>query len=197
MSITAVVLAAGKGTRMKSSVPKVLHPVCGLPMISHVINNLKEAGVERIIVVVGPEGQGIREMLGSEVEYVLQAEQLGTGHAVLQTEPLLRNRVSTLLVTYGDTPLYRAETLRRLIKVHQETQASATALSVFLDNPTGYGRIIRDAEGVFCKVVEEKDAAPEEAAVKEINSGTYVFQSEPLFAALHQLSPKNANRSTT
>jgi bifunctional UDP-N-acetylglucosamine pyrophosphorylase/glucosamine-1-phosphate N-acetyltransferase len=142
--------------------------------------------------VVGPEGQEIQDLLGSEVEYVVQREQLGTGHAVLQTESALKNHNGPLLVIHGDTPLYRSTTLRGLVSFHDSSKASGTVLSVFVDDPTGYGRIIRDSEGAFAKIVEEKDATPEEAAVKEINSGTYVFQSEPLFAALHQLSPENA-----
>jgi len=183
MSVAAVVLAAGKGTRMKSALPKVLHQVCGLPMISHVVNSLREAGIGRIIVVVGPEGQEIQDLLGSEVEYVVQREQLGTGHAVLQTEGALKNHNGPLLVIHGDTPLYRSTTLRGLVSFHDSSKASGTVLSVFVDDPTGYGRIIRDSEGAFAKIVEEKDATPEEAAVKEINSGTYVFQCEPMFAA--------------
>ncbi|NLY51354.1 MAG: bifunctional UDP-N-acetylglucosamine diphosphorylase/glucosamine-1-phosphate N-acetyltransferase GlmU [Firmicutes bacterium] len=194
MSVAAVVLAAGKGTRMKSAIPKVLHPICGLPMIAHVVKNLREAGVGRIIVVVGPEGQEIQDLLGSEVEYVVQAEQLGTGHAVLQTEAVLKSHSGPLLVIHGDTPLYRAATLRELIKTHESSNASGTVLSVLVDDPTGYGRIIRDDEGAFAKIVEEKDASPEEASVKEINSGTYVFQCEPMFAALHQISPENAQK---
>ncbi|NLY30355.1 MAG: bifunctional UDP-N-acetylglucosamine diphosphorylase/glucosamine-1-phosphate N-acetyltransferase GlmU, partial [Firmicutes bacterium] len=194
MSVAAVVLAAGKGTRMKSAIPKVLHPICGLPMIAHVVNNLQEAGVGRIIVVVGPEGQEIQDLLGSAVEYVVQGEQLGTGHAVLQAEAVLGSHDGPVLVIHGDTPLYRPDTLRELIKAHQSSRASGTVLSVLLNDPTGYGRIIRDAEGAFAKIVEEKDASPEEAAVKEINSGTYVFQCEPLFAALHQISPENAQK---
>ena len=145
MSAAAVVLAAGKGTRMKSAVPKVLHPICGLPMIAHVVNNLREAGVERILVVVGQEGQEIQGLLGSEVEYVVQAEQLGTGHAVLQAEAVLQGCSGPVLVIHGDTPLYRPGTLRDLIEAHQSSKALATVLSVVVDDPTGYGRIIRDA----------------------------------------------------
>ncbi|MGI6566066.1 MAG: bifunctional UDP-N-acetylglucosamine diphosphorylase/glucosamine-1-phosphate N-acetyltransferase GlmU [Firmicutes bacterium] len=192
MSAAAVVLAAGKGTRMKSAVPKVLHPICGLPMIAHVVNNLREAGVERILVVVGQEGQEIQGLLGSEVEYVVQAEQLGTGHAVLQAEAVLQGCSGPVLVIHGDTPLYRPGTLRDLIEAHQSSKALATVLSVVVDDPTGYGRIIRDAADRFAKIVEQKDAGPEEALVKEINSGTYVFECEPLFEALHQISPENA-----
>ena len=163
-------------------------------MIAHVVKNLREAGVGRIIVVVGPEGQEIQDLLGSEVEYVVQAEQLGTGHAVLQTEAVLKSHSGPLLVIHGDTPRYRVATLRELIKTHESSNASGTVLSVLVDDPTGYGRIIRDDEGAFAKIVEEKDASPEEASVKEINSGTYVFQCEPMFAALHQISPENAQK---
>jgi bifunctional UDP-N-acetylglucosamine pyrophosphorylase/glucosamine-1-phosphate N-acetyltransferase len=191
MTVAAVVLAAGKGTRMKSDIPKVIHPICGRPMVAHVVNNLREAGIGRIIVVVGPDGEKIQAILGSDVEYVVQEEQLGTGHAVLQTQTILKNHSGSLLVIHGDTPLYRAGTLRDLVSCHESSEAIGTVLTVTVDDPFGYGRIIRDADGKLEKIVEEKDATPVEAMVREINSGTYVFECEPVFAALCRIKPQN------
>ena len=191
MTVAAVVLAAGKGTRMKSDIPKVIHPICGRPMVSHVVNSLRKAGVGRIIVVIGPDSEQIKATLGSDVEYVVQREQLGTGHAVMQTQATLKNHSGSLLVIHGDTPLYRAETLRELVSFHERSGGIGTVLTVTVDNPSGYGRIIRDADGKLERIVEERDATPEEAVVSEINSGTYVFECEPLFAKLGQIKPEN------
>lgn len=194
MSVVAVVLAAGKGTRMKSRLVKVLHPLCGRPMVQHVVNNLRLAGIERIIVVVGFQADKVREELGDSVEYAVQEEQLGTGHAVMQTRHLLENHTGPILITYGDAPLYRSETFAGLIKAHAAAGAGATLLSVILSNPTGYGRIIRDEKGRFLAVVEERDATRQQAAIREVNSGTYVFESSLLFAALDNLRPENAQQ---
>ncbi len=194
MTVAAVVLAAGKGTRMKSEIPKVLHPICGNPMIKHVVDSLREAGIGRIIVVVGPDSKEIEAVLGPDVEYVVQAEQLGTGHAVLQARSTLQNHSGPLMVIHGDTPLYQPQTLRELLQSHQTSDVIATVLTVNVDDPTGYGRIIRDDIGGLRKIVEEKDATIEEAMVREINSGTYVFQCEPMFAALRCIEPQNVQK---
>jgi bifunctional UDP-N-acetylglucosamine pyrophosphorylase/glucosamine-1-phosphate N-acetyltransferase len=191
MAVAAVVLAAGKGTRMKSEIPKVIHSICGRPMVVHVVDSLRQAGIERIIIVVGSAAEQIQEVLGNDVEYVVQEEQLGTGHAVLQAEAILKNHDGPLLVIHGDTPLYRAGTLRNLVDLHQDSGAIGTVLTVNVDDPTGYGRIIRDSAGGFKKIVEQKDASPGEAMVKEINSGTYVFECGPMFGALSQIKPQN------
>lgn len=189
MSVTAIVLAAGKGTRMKSAIPKVLHPICGLPMVKHVVNNLRAAGIQQIIVVVGPDGLDID--LGSDVNYVTQADQLGTGHAVMQAEALMEGYTGQVLVITGDAPLYRWETLRALVDYHIEGGALGTILTVDVHDPTGYGRIVRDSHGDLERVVEQRDANPTEALIKEINSGTFVFASAPLFQALRCIKPQN------
>lgn len=192
----AVILAAGLGTRMKSEIPKVLHQVGGLPMIKHVIAALEEAGIKNIILVLGHQGQKVEEALGGSYQVVYQLEQLGTGHALLQALPCLReynrgNRSGTCLVLCGDTPLLRSQTLTGLLAKHVERGATATILTAELDNPTGYGRIIKGSTGVE-KIVEEKDASPEERLIREINTGTYCFDVKSLVERLGSLTPANA-----
>lgn len=188
----AVVLAAGKGTRMKSKLPKVLHKVCGKPMVEHVLEATSGAGIEENIVVVGFGAEKVEELLGQKAKFVYQKEQLGTGHAVLQAKDVLADYAGKLLVVCGDTPLLTSETLNQLLVKHERKGAAATILTAFLDNPTGYGRIIRNAGGSVLKIVEEKDADPEEKEVREVNTGTYCFDSKSLFAALEEISPNNA-----
>src|SRR5690625_93345 len=144
--VTAIVLAAGMGTRMKSSLVKVLHPLCGVPLLQHVLQIVREAGAQRIVTVVGHQADRVRAVCGDTVEYVEQTEQKGTGHAVLQAEQLLSAERGTMLIIFGDTPLYRVESVVDLIRAHQESGAAATVLSAVLDDPTGYGRVIRDAD---------------------------------------------------
>ncbi|NLK08568.1 MAG: bifunctional UDP-N-acetylglucosamine diphosphorylase/glucosamine-1-phosphate N-acetyltransferase GlmU [Firmicutes bacterium] len=192
MSIVAIVLAAGKGTRMQSAVPKVLHPICGVPIIQHVVNNLRGAGVRRIMVVVGPDG--LDADLGPDIEYVTQQERLGTGHAVMQAEKALTGYKGSVLVLTGDAPLYREETLRNFIDYHSAQRALGTVLTVEVEDPTGYGRIIRDANGHLEKVVEQRDAEPSEKLIKEINSGSFVFDSTALFKALGHVTPDNLQK---
>ncbi|QNB47366.1 bifunctional UDP-N-acetylglucosamine diphosphorylase/glucosamine-1-phosphate N-acetyltransferase GlmU [Thermanaerosceptrum fracticalcis] len=188
----AVVLAAGLGTRMKSNMPKVLHRVAGKPMIQHVINSLRFADVENIILVLGYQAERVESVLGAGFQIVYQKEQLGTGHAVLQALPLLQQYSSgDCLVVCGDTPLLRGQTLKRLREKHNEAGAKATILTALLSDPTGYGRIIKNAQGVE-KIVEEKDAAEEEKAVREINTGAYCFSIESLKEKLALLTPANA-----
>lgn len=188
----AVVLAAGKGTRMKSSLYKVLHPVCGKPMVEHVVENMEKLGVEKIVTIVGHGAETVQSKLDDRSEYALQSEQLGTAHAVLQAEEILANLSGTTIVICGDTPLISAETMRDLLKHHEETDAKATILTVIADDPTGYGRIIREEEGSVKSIVEQKDASSQEQLVKEINSGTYCFDNETLFAALKLVKNENA-----
>lgn len=188
----AIILAAGKGTRMKSKLYKVLHPVCGKPMVEHIINRVSETQPQEIITVVGHGADKVKEQLGTRSQYALQAEQLGTGHAVLQVEPFLKGKKGTTLVISGDTPLLTTETLNNLFEYHQGKNASATILTADAADPTGYGRIIRDHVGIVEKIVEQKDANPEEAAVTEINTGTYCFDNELLFDALAHLDTDNA-----
>jgi bifunctional UDP-N-acetylglucosamine pyrophosphorylase / glucosamine-1-phosphate N-acetyltransferase len=190
----AVVLAAGQGTRMKSKRHKVLHPVCGKPMVRHVLDSLQQAGIQRTLVVIGSLAEQVREELGEQVEFVYQSEQLGTGHAVMQAIPQLTGFEGTTLVCYGDTPLISAETIRAMLSTHQEKGAAATVLTAIVDQPFGYGRIIRDTDGSVMRIVEEKDATAEEKAVTEVNSGTYCFDNRALLQALSQLDNNNAQK---
>lgn len=190
--LTTVILAAGKGTRMKSSLPKVLHKAGGKAMLAHVLDAAKEAGARRNIVVVGFGGEMVEKALVGEAEFVTQEEQLGTGHAVLQAEPLLRGEEGTVLVLCGDTPLLTGALLRKLVEEHAASGAKATVLTAVMPDATGYGRVIRAADGMVEKIVEHKDATEEERAVREINSGIYCFEALDLFSALHEVGNDNA-----
>jgi bifunctional UDP-N-acetylglucosamine pyrophosphorylase/glucosamine-1-phosphate N-acetyltransferase len=187
----AIILAAGRSTRMRSRVPKPLHPLCGLPMTTHVIRACRQAGVRRIIVVVGHEAEQVREGLGDEVEYALQASPRGTGDAVRAAQSLLTDWPGTILVLAGDVPLLPGETLSRLISHQQDTDASAALLTAFLDDPTGYGRVIRGPDGQVACIVEERDATPEERAIKEWNPSIYAFEARALWSALAEVRPAN------
>lgn len=188
----AIVLAAGQGTRMKSDLYKVLHPVCGKSMVAHVIDNIGKLGASRIVTIVGHGAEKVEETLGGSSEYVLQQEQLGTAHAVQQAEDLLGNLEGTTIVVCGDTPLIRSETMESLIEHHKASTAKATILTAITDNPTGYGRIIRAENGQVLRNVEQKDATAEEQQVTEINTGTYCFDNKALFEALKKVRNDNA-----
>jgi bifunctional UDP-N-acetylglucosamine pyrophosphorylase/glucosamine-1-phosphate N-acetyltransferase len=188
----AIILAAGKGTRMKSKLYKVLHPVAGKPMVEHIINRVSETNPDEIITIVGHGAEKVKEQLGERSKYALQEEQLGTGHAVMQAESFLKGKKGTTLVISGDTPLLTTETLNNLFEYHQGKNASATILTAHAENPTGYGRIIRDHIGIVEKIVEQKDTTQEEARVQEINTGTYCFDNEALFDALSKIGTDNA-----
>lgn len=191
-NIFAIVLAAGQGTRMKSKLYKVLHPVCGKPMVEHVVDHIETLNVERIVTVVGHGAEKVKEQLGDKSEYVLQAEQLGTAHAVQQAEEILGNLEGTTLVVCGDTPLIRPETMKALFDFHTEQQAKATILTAVAENPTGLGRILRNESGQVAQIVEQKDATAEQQLVKEINTGTYCFDNKALFDALKHVGNDNA-----
>ncbi|HEX7057833.1 MAG TPA: bifunctional UDP-N-acetylglucosamine diphosphorylase/glucosamine-1-phosphate N-acetyltransferase GlmU [Bacilli bacterium] len=193
-STIAIVLAAGKGKRMKSKLYKVLHPVCGQPMLGHVIAAVQAVQPDKTIVVVGHGADKVRSFLGEQIETVLQEEQLGTGHAVLMTKPLLHKLQGTTLVLYGDTPLIRPETIERLIALHRQSNAAVTLLTAMIDEPHGYGRIVRDAADAIVAVVEEKDCTPEQKQIKEVNTGIYCFDNRKLFAALGQIRNDNAQQ---
>ena len=188
-----VVLAAGKGVRMKSSVPKVLHRVAGRSVIEHVLRAAAPMRPASTIVVVGHMAERIRATLkgGPDLQIAVQEQQLGTAHALLQAEPLLAGAKGTLLVLSGDVPLLRPETLTRLLRVHQETRAALTVLTAVVDRPYGYGRIVR-TQGRVVRIVEERDASPEQREIHEINSGIYTFDLEPLFDALRGIGPGGA-----
>ncbi|MCD8509619.1 MAG: bifunctional UDP-N-acetylglucosamine diphosphorylase/glucosamine-1-phosphate N-acetyltransferase GlmU [Bacillus sp. (in: Bacteria)] len=191
MNRFAVILAAGKGTRMKSDLYKVLHPVCGKPMVQHIVDQLKGCNVEKVIAVVGHGADKVKEQLGSGLSYVLQEEQLGTGHAVMQADDILKNDKGTTIVLCGDTPLLTKDTINALIEEHENKKAKATILTAVADDPTGYGRVIRDSTGMVSKIVEHKDATEAEREEKEINTGTYCFDNEALFQALKNVGNDN------
>ncbi|MBG9984310.1 bifunctional UDP-N-acetylglucosamine diphosphorylase/glucosamine-1-phosphate N-acetyltransferase GlmU [Aerococcaceae bacterium DSM 111022] len=188
----AVVLAAGKGTRMKSDLYKVMHPVNGLPMVEHVLRAVEDSEVTQIVTIVGHGADTVKDALGDRSQYALQEEQLGTGHAVQQAESVLGNEEGNTLVICGDTPLLTAETLTALFKHHEETGAKGTILSAEIANPFGYGRVIREEDNSVSHIVEEKDATDEERKVTEINSGTYVFDNKALFEMLNKVGNDNA-----
>ncbi|MCH4179060.1 MAG: bifunctional UDP-N-acetylglucosamine diphosphorylase/glucosamine-1-phosphate N-acetyltransferase GlmU [Megasphaera sp.] len=192
MNTIALILAAGKGTRMKSKFPKVLHKVGGVPMVEQVLRAVKTAGTQRQIIVVGYGGETVQAYVGNQAETVMQQEQLGTGHAVLQAEPLLQGAQGTLLVTCGDTPLVTADTFKALLDCHQKSGAAATILTAILPDPTGYGRVIRNAAGQVVKIVEQKDGTADELAVHEVNAGIYCFDMSLLWQMLHGITNDNA-----
>ncbi|MGF9978740.1 bifunctional UDP-N-acetylglucosamine diphosphorylase/glucosamine-1-phosphate N-acetyltransferase GlmU [Viridibacillus arvi] len=191
-NVYAVILAAGQGTRMKSKLYKVLHPVCGKPMVEHVVDHIQTLDVERIVTIVGYGAEKVKEQLGEKSEYVLQAEQLGTAHAVQQVEPILGELEGTTIVICGDTPLIRPETMKALFEHHESNHAKATILTAIAEDPTGYGRILRSTDQQVAQIVEQKDATPEQRQVKEINTGTYCFDNKALFAALKLVKNDNA-----
>ncbi|MHC5228481.1 bifunctional UDP-N-acetylglucosamine diphosphorylase/glucosamine-1-phosphate N-acetyltransferase GlmU [Enterococcus sp. LJL99] len=187
-----IILAAGKGTRMKSKLYKVLHLVAGKPMVEHIIDQVEKTNPSEVVTIVGHGAEAIKSHLGDRSSYALQAEQLGTGHAVMQAQDLLEGKKGTTLVITGDTPLLTNETLTNLFDYHQGKNASATILTAHAENPTGYGRIIRDHVGIVEKIVEQKDASQQEALVQEINTGTFCFDNEALFSALAKIDTNNA-----
>ena len=190
--LVALILAAGEGTRMKSSLAKVLHTVCGKSMIRFVVEAVRAAAPSRILIVVGHQAEAVRkELEGEGLEFVHQVERLGTGHAAMMARPLLEGFNGTIVVLNGDTPLLRTETLQGLIAFHRERQAGATVLSAELENPAGYGRIIRDGSGNLLRIVEHRDASDEQRAVREINSGIFCFESSKLYGALSRIDRRN------
>ncbi len=192
MSLAGIILAAGKGTRMKSDLPKGLHRVCGIPMAELVARAMKQAGVDRPVVVVGHGGDLMIETLGPGFDYAWQTEQLGTGHAALMAAPLFAENPPThIIVAPGDTPLLSAEVFRQLADRHVAAGAQCTVATALLTDPTGYGRIVRDDKGPT-KIVEQKDATPEIAAIKEVNAAIYCFETKLLFEILPTLSANNA-----
>ncbi|MCT2917395.1 bifunctional UDP-N-acetylglucosamine diphosphorylase/glucosamine-1-phosphate N-acetyltransferase GlmU [Limosilactobacillus fermentum] len=188
----AIILAAGKGTRMKSKLHKVLHQVCGKTMVEHVLTQLQAADIQNIVTVVGYGADTVKDALGDQVRYALQKQQLGTGHAVMQTEDLLGELAGQTLVVSGDTPLFTAATFNYLFQYHEQHHAAVTILTSKAPDPTGYGRIVRNEIGIVERIVEQKDASVEEQAIHEINTGVYCFDNQKLFAALKRLTNDNA-----
>jgi bifunctional UDP-N-acetylglucosamine pyrophosphorylase / glucosamine-1-phosphate N-acetyltransferase len=192
----AIVLAAGKGTRMKSDLPKVLVPLAGRPLLRYVIDALREAGVERIVVVVGYRADLVRLELAGEdgVEFADQTEQLGTGHAVMMCRDQLAARQGPVVIVAGDSPMLQASSVAALLDEFADRRPACLIGTVRRDDPTGYGRIVRDPAGNFTGIVEEKDATPDERVIREINVSTYVFDAQELLAALAQLRADNSQR---
>ncbi|MGB6178332.1 bifunctional UDP-N-acetylglucosamine diphosphorylase/glucosamine-1-phosphate N-acetyltransferase GlmU [Carnobacterium sp.] len=188
----AVVLAAGQGSRMKSKLYKVLHPVAGKPMVGHVIEQVEATGASKIVTIVGFGAEKVKDYLGDRTNYAVQEEQLGTGHAVIQAETHLKNKDGITLVICGDTPLLSAETLNNLFDYHQKKGAKATILTAHAQDPTGYGRVIRNEENYVEKIVEQKDANDTEKLVQEVNTGTYCFDNKLLFETLSQVGNENS-----
>ena len=188
-----LILAAGKGTRMKSALPKVLHRLSGRPLLDYVLRAAGTLQPKTMTIVIGHQGEAVREALSHrrDVRFVVQEPQLGTAHAVLQGEPLLGAQSGILLLLSCYVPLLRPDTLRRLVATHAEADAAATVLTATVDRPYGYGRVIRTA-GAIARIVEERDASPAERGIREINSGVYAFDLEPLFPALHSVAAQNA-----
>ena len=187
MKVTAVLLAAGQGTRMKSGLPKVLHPLCGKPMLWHVLEALKDVVTEKPVVIVGHGAQDVKKYLGDGAECVLQEPQLGTGHAAMQAESLLTGKTDYVIVTYADMPLLRAETFNRLLETQRLNSGPLSLLTVIADDPRGFGRILRKKDGTVEAIVEEYVATPPQREIKELNVGAYCFKADWLWAALHRI----------
>ena len=190
--LAILVLAAGQGTRMKSDLAKVLHRVAGVSMIRRVVRTVRGIDSSKVIIVIGHQAKAVREELeGESVEFVVQRERLGTGHAVMTAEPLLAGFEGTLVVLNGDTPLLETKTLESFITFHREAGNSATVLSARLDDPSGYGRIVRGNSGEFERIVEHKDATEGQRGIEEINSGIFCFECPLLFSALNRVDRRN------
>jgi bifunctional UDP-N-acetylglucosamine pyrophosphorylase/glucosamine-1-phosphate N-acetyltransferase len=189
----AIVLAAGKGKRMKSDIPKVLHELDGRPLIKIVLETLAGAELDRTVVVIGFKGEMVREALTDySVEFAWQREQLGTGHAVQVTRDIMADFDGTTLVALGDMPLLTVDSVRRLFEVHERTGAAATCLSAVLDDPTGYGRIVREDDGeMLAEIVEHKDASEDVLRINEVNTGLFCFDNRRLFEALAEVRNDN------
>jgi bifunctional UDP-N-acetylglucosamine pyrophosphorylase/glucosamine-1-phosphate N-acetyltransferase len=193
MDLSTIILAAGKGKRMKSDLPKVLHPLLARPMIQYVIDTAHAIGSKQVVLVVGHKKELVMEATrNSDVNYTFQKQQLGTGHAVLQTAELFRDYTGHILVLSGDVPLLTKATLEKLIKVHREDDPLASLLTAHMPDPTGYGRVVRNDNGFVSQIVEHKDADEKIQQIKEINVGIYIFKSQPLFETLPQISNQNS-----
>jgi bifunctional UDP-N-acetylglucosamine pyrophosphorylase/glucosamine-1-phosphate N-acetyltransferase len=193
MRVTAILLAAGQGTRMKSSLPKVLHSIAGKPMIWHALEAIQHSTTETPLVIVGHGAEEVTKYLGDTALTVLQEPQLGTGHAVMQAEALLKDKTDLVVVCYSDMPLLRGETLQALVETQKNNKGPISLLTVHADNPRGFGRIIRNADGTVSAIVEEYVATAEQLQVKELNVGGYCFDANWLWSALRRI-PKNQKK---
>ncbi len=190
--VAAIIMAAGRSTRMRSKLPKPLHPLCGMPMTAHVILACQESGVERIVVVVGHEAELVQKGLSGDVEFALQNNPKGTGDAVRSAKPLLSDWNGTILVLAGDTPLLTSHTLKKLLTLQQNSESAVTMLTAVLADPTGYGRILREYDGDVSRIIEEKDCTEEQRLIKEWSPSIYAFHSKYLWKSIAVLKPANA-----
>ena len=191
--LVAIILAAGEGKRMKSATAKILHPLAGKPLLFYPLNAARKVKSQKIIVVVGYQGEKVKRTFPEEdIIFVTQWKQLGTGHAAASARDVLTGFKGDVFILCGDIPLIKDSTLETLIALHQEAKNLVTVLTTTMKNPTGYGRIVRDHEGLVQKIIEEKDATPQEKEISEINSGIYCFDAEFLFEALELLSRQNS-----
>ncbi|MEA2021482.1 MAG: bifunctional UDP-N-acetylglucosamine diphosphorylase/glucosamine-1-phosphate N-acetyltransferase GlmU [Candidatus Caldatribacteriota bacterium] len=192
MENTAVVImAGGKGKRMKSDLPKVLHEIAGRPILSYIFDTINKLNLKKTIMIVGYQGEKVRELIGNDIEYAEQSKQLGTAHAVLQSKKLLEFFTGNVLILSGDVPFLKANTLRRLLRYHQKNQYSCSLISAILENPWGYGRIIRNKKGEIREIIEEADLNGNEKEIKEVNAGIYCFKKNKLFQVLEKITPNN------
>ncbi len=189
--VITVILAAGKGVRMKSRLPKVLHKLMGRPIVSYVIEASQKAKADRILLVVGHQADLVKSTLGTGYEYVEQNKQLGTGHALMMAAKNLTGFKGDLLVLAGDTPFLTGSILKKLIQRHQNTHAAATLMTAIIDPPPAYGRIVRDASGHLIRIVEERDATPDEKKITEVNTSHYCFQAAKVLPLLSALNTQN------
>ena len=190
MKLKTLILAAGKGTRMKSEMPKVIHKVNGVPMITKIIDTLSGLNPEENILILGHKKEEVLKVVGENCDYVLQTEQLGTGHAVIQAKEKLEGYDGDVMILCGDTPLLRESTLKSLYEYHKESGAVTTILTSIYENPFGYGRIVKE-DGLVKAIVEEKEASEEIKKIKEVNAGVYCFNSKELFKALDKIDNNN------
>ena len=195
-NVGAIILAAGKGKRMKSGLAKVLHPLCGKPLLTYSVDVARAVGVGKIAVVIGHQADVVRDMFRDQgLIFVEQREQLGTGHAVLQAKDTFHNCDGTILILCGDVPLLLPSTVESLIENHVSEKATLTVLTTLLDDPSGYGRVIkRRVEGEVLRIVEEKDASPDEKKIKEINTGIYCVECKFLFRAVEEIGNENVQK---
>ncbi len=192
-NLSIVILAAGKGTRMNSELPKVLHEINKKPLIHYVLEKAAALS-DKIILVIGYKAKSVKsEINNKNIKFALQEPQLGTGHALMQAKPFFNNTRENILVLYGDMPLIKSSTLQNLIKLHKKQNNDATILTAVMNPTPAYGRIIRDANGKIKEIIEEKDASPEIKKIKEVNSGIYIFKSE-IFSILEKIKPNNSQK---
>ncbi len=196
MSLALIILAAGKGTRMESDLAKVLHPLCGKPLLHWALESASQLHPDRIVVVVGHQAETVESETSRvfpHVEFALQSQMLGTGHAVQQCEATLKDFQGDILVTCGDVPLLQSSTLSQLIERRHTANAAASLLVARVDEPGSYGRVIKNEDGIVSKIVEAKDASPTEKACRDVNAGTYCFDSAALWRELGKIENKNAS----